>query len=245
LKLKTNSTKEIRTLINLASLITDEVTFQFDEEGMKFKGMDPSHVCLIDAKMTKDMFEEYDLKGSFTLATQNLMNVFKRAEGGDRVKIELAGTEEVIIHFENTYDKLYRLHTLGGTVGETPLPKLSPNTKIELTSKGWKKILEDLRILSSHINIKANQDQVEFLGKGDVGEGKATLVKGYADLLGLEVKEESEGKYALEYLINLSKYIQDEKITLEYSSKMPIKIHFKLSELGGSVDYYLAPRIES
>ena len=50
----------------------------------------------------------------------------------------------------------------------------------------------------------------------------------------------------LQYLLSILKAIGTtaETINIEYSNKMPFKIEFRLGEVGGYINFYLAPRID-
>ena len=66
------------------------------------------------------------------------------------------------------------------------------------------------------------------------------------ELTELDVKADSSGTYSLEYLNPIVKAVGTsvETITYEFSSAKPLRIEFKVANLG-RIHFYLAPRVES
>jgi proliferating cell nuclear antigen len=62
----------------------------------------------------------------------------------------------------------------------------------------------------------------------------------------IEVKEDSNATYSLEYLNSIVKAVGTAAGTVvcEFSSKMPLRLEFKVANIG-RIHFYLAPRVES
>lgn len=67
------------------------VTIQYDDDGLSFQGMDPSHVCLIIAHIAPSEFSAYTLKGdgcgSFGIRIATLVNILRHSTAGDRLVV--------------------------------------------------------------------------------------------------------------------------------------------------------------
>ena len=96
------------------------------------------------------------------------------------------------------------------------------------------------------VEIKANTTKAEFSGKGDSGEVVIEMEKGMEQLTEISVKQESIGTYSLEYLNPVVKAVgtKADSVTCEYSSAKPLRIEFKVANIG-RIHFYLAPRVES
>ena len=72
------------------------------------------------------------------------------------------------------------------------------------------------------------------------------LEKNKDELTELDVKADGSGTYSLEYLNPIVKAVgaSVETITCEFSSAKPLRIEFKVANLG-RIHFYLAPRVES
>ncbi len=72
------------------------------------------------------------------------------------------------------------------------------------------------------------------------------LEKDTEDIQNLTVKGQSVGTYSLEYLTPIVNAVGTTagSITCEYSSAKPLRIEFKVANIG-RIHFYLAPRVES
>jgi len=66
------------------------------------------------------------------------------------------------------------------------------------------------------------------------------------DVTEISSKEESIGTYSLEYLTPVVQAVGTTAgtVTCEYSSAKPLRIEFKVANIG-RIHFYLAPRVES
>ena len=80
---------------------------------------------------------------------------------------------------------------------------------------------------------------VEYDTDGFVEKNKDELTE-------LDVKADSSGTYSLEYLNPIVKAMgsTSDSIICEFSSGKPLRIEFKVSNIG-RIHFYLAPRVES
>jgi proliferating cell nuclear antigen len=94
--------------------------------------------------------------------------------------------------------------------------------------------------------IKTTPNNVEFSGKGDSGEATINLEKGMEGLEEITITQESTGTYSLEYLNPIVKAVGStvDSITCEFSSAKPLRVEFKVANIG-RIHFYLAPRVES
>ena len=248
LLIKSSSATFLKSFFNAVSTLCEEATFEASAEALTFRSMDPSHVALLDALLENKIFDKYecDKETKFTVRVEDVQKLLRRADKDDSVEISLAPDDLLKIVFDGKYRREFEVHLIDASVGPTPLPKLSFNSKIVVTMVTFTKILSDIQVVADHITIDASAEKLCFSGKSDVGRGSATLEKGHQDLLELKVKEDSKSIYSLDYLVNTLNTVKDlcDVVTLNYSSKMPLKIETKLTEQGGKLDFYLAPRIE-
>ncbi len=193
---KTSTSDEWKAIISAISTLVEEATFEATVEGISFRGMDPSHVALIDISWPNSAFEKYRL--------------------------------------------------IESSASDTPLPKISYDSKIALSSTRFDKILGDIEVVSDYLSVKTTSENVEFSGKGDSGEATINLEKGTEELQEISVTQESTGTYSLEYLNPIVKAVGGTagSIICEFSSAKPLRIEFKVTNIG-RIHFYLAPRVES
>ncbi|MFC1754621.1 proliferating cell nuclear antigen (pcna) [Thermoproteota archaeon] len=245
---KTSSPNEWKIVVNTISTLVEEASFEATSEGLTFRAMDPSHVALVDLDWPNSAFEKYDCdkQQKLTVRVDDIAKLIRRADIKDSIEISMDKDEALLLKLSNGYERQFQIHLVESTYGATPIPKLSFNTKIEITEQTFIKMLSDISTVSDHIIISADNEKLVFSGKGDYGKGSATLLKGNKELLQLKVKEESKATYSIDYLLNITKAVgkSADVLTFEYSNKMPLRLTFKLGEKGGRMQFYLAPRIE-
>lgn len=243
---KTGGSDEWKAVISAISTLVEEATFEATGEGIAFRGMDPSHVALIDISWPNSAFEKYvcDEDVKFGVRIDEFAKLIKRSDKKDNIEISIS--EEKLLLVTIGKNKKYKMRLIESSATDTPLPKITYNAKVVVTSTEFDKILGDIQVVSEYLSITANTAKAEFSGRGDSGEAVITLEKGMPEIPELEVKEDSTATYSLDYLNSIVKAVGAAAGTVacEYSTKMPLRLEFKVANIG-RIHFYLAPRVES
>ena len=77
---KTSGSDDLKAIISAISTLVEEATFVATAEGITFRGMDPSHVALIDISWPNSAFEKYECDSDIKFGVRidefsNLSNV--------------------------------------------------------------------------------------------------------------------------------------------------------------------------
>ena len=173
------------------------------------------------------------------------MKLIGRTDSKD--SIELTSTEEdaLLLRLMNGYKREFRIHLIESTSGTAPLPKLEFDASISMSKSVFEKVLGDISVVADQVAISALKEGVSFGGKSDIGAATIQLDKNGADVLEMDVKAEAKASYNIDYFLSISKALGStaETVLLQFSSKKPAKLTFKLNEQGAVVSYFLAPRI--
>ena len=243
---KTSGSDDLKAIISAISTLVEEATFVANAEGITFRGMDPSHVALIDISWPNSAFEKYECDNDikFGVRVDEFSKLIKRAEKQDSIEIGISEDNMLLVTIGK--NKKYKMRLIESSSSDTPLPKIPYDAKIGLTSSAFDKILGDVQVVSDYLTIKATTSKAEFSGKGDSGEVVIDLEKGMEQLTDISVNQESTGTYSLEYLNPVVKAVGTTagSVTCEYSSAKPLRIEFKVANIG-RIHFYLAPRVES
>lgn len=238
-------TASIQTLV-------EEATFDVSPDGITFRAMDPSHVALVDLFWPSADFDKFSCEKSdrFTVRMEDFAKLIRRAESKDSVEISREGTESLSVKLSNGYKREFELHLVESSQNNTPLPKLSFDANFVTTEPAFDRILNDVSAISNHISIESDNNRVLFSGKGDTGKATVIVEKsenGKGDLVSLTAQKEAKSTYSIEYLLKITKAAgsASDTIKFEYSSKMPLRMEFKLGENNkGRLQFYLAPRVQ-
>ena len=233
--------------------LVEEATFDVTSDGIAFRAMDPSHVALVDLFWPSSDFQKFECTKSdrFTVRVEDFAKLIRRAESKDSLEISRQGGESLNVKLSNGYKREFELHLVESSQSSTPLPKLNLDSKFTTSEPAFDRILNDISAISNHITIDVSRDRVQFSGKGDTGKASITLEKkvgetGKGDLQQLITEKESKSTYSIEYLLKITKAAgsASDSINFEYSSKMPLRLEFKLGEnSNGRLFFYLAPRV--
>ena len=243
---KTTGSEEWKAVISAVSTLVEEATFEATVEGISFRGMDPSHVALIDINWPNTAFEKYDCDSDikYGVRIDEFSKLVKRADKNNAIEINISDDNMLLVTIGK--NKKYKMRLIESSASDTPLPKIPYDSKISLTSSIFDKILGDVQVVSDYLTISSTDASAEFSGKGDSGEVNIVLEKNEDELTELDVKANSSGTYSLEYLNPIVKAVGTtvETVTCEFSSSKPLRIEFKVANIG-RIHFYLAPRVES
>jgi proliferating cell nuclear antigen len=241
------SSEEWKSVAQAIGTLIEEASFVATPDGLNLRAMDPSHIALVDLKWPSSAFDKYSCDSNYTLTVrvEDLLKVLRRAESKDRLEFRLGEENTLEFKLQNGYEKNFTIHLIEAQYSQTPLPKVSFSVTTKVSPNVVKQMLEDIRSISDHVSVKAEQDRLTFSGKSEVGKVSVTLDKKNPGLLELNVKESGDATYSIEYLSNFTKSISgSDSLTIQFSSKMPIRLEFPLSGKGGTIQFYLAPRVD-
>jgi proliferating cell nuclear antigen len=240
------SNNHLRAVVEAIKPIVDEAVFTANSEGITFRAMDASHVSLLDISWKRDGFLEYECNEEVTFGVRidELLKLLKRIEKDTQVEISIADGEMQITASEGKRTRNYKLRLLDASKSETPVPKLSFNTRVTMLYDALVDALKDIDVISSVVEIYTNEAMIKFYGKGDAGDAEVVYWQDENTNIEMfnEVKE-SVTAYSLEYLLQMLNAVDADNVILEYSSKMPLRLQFLLP-FRCDMQYYLAPRAE-
>ena len=244
---RSKSPEEWKAVASAISTLVDEATFEAAAEGISFRGMDPSHIALIDIHWPNHAFEKYECDSlvKFGIRVDEFSKLIKRADKKDAIEISLGDDSMLHVKMSNGYKREYKTRLIESSASSTPLPKLNFNSKAVLTAIAFDKVLSDVQVVSEYISIESKSGRINFSGRGDSGEAEIALEAGNEGLEDLAVKEESKATYSLDYLSKITKAVisMGGSVAAEYSSKMPLRLEFKIANVG-RIHFYLAPRVQ-
>jgi len=241
--LKVHDPTMLKEAVNIISEIVEEATFSIDEEGLHFRGMDPSHVCLADFRSPNADYEKWEVRqpGNFALRVDEFSKILKSLK--KKESLSLSFNEDFILNVKSPSMSM-NLKTIEISSTDCPLPKINYNSKVVVSGQELSRILKQIENVSDYVSIQTYNNRVIFSGKGDQGDVKIELEKGDPYLIELDVREESNSTYSLEYLLAFIKHTNKHTITLDFSTKQPIRLNAHLDQVT-KIDYYLAPRVEN
>jgi proliferating cell nuclear antigen len=266
--LAVTKTSEIwRSISSAIMTIVDEAYFEAGPKGLGFRSMDPSHIALIDISWPNTAFEKYECTSAvkFGLKISDFAKIMKRTNPNDLVEVNAnvkASDSSLNIKTTGGYIRNYKINLLTfGDEKSSPLPKLTFDSKMIIGAYALDKIMTDIQVIASNMTIEtiAGKSAVTFSGNTDNGDAMIVVDntnnndndrKEKEDPLctvqEVIVKENSKSAYNMDYILKIVKALAPscDTITLEYSSKKPLRLEFVLLN-ALKVQFFLAPRIDN
>lgn len=238
-----------KNLLTAISTLIEEADFNTTEEGLKLRSMDPSHVAMVDFEWSKEAFEEYvcDKPTNIRVNITTMLKLLRRSKSEESLEISYdEESKKVELTLRGKILKKFIMPTLESVEEEVPTPKLSFNARVKLMSETLKEIVEDSETVSDNISFKAKEDKLLVKASSELSNVGMELSKTDGALLELDIKEDSDATFNLNYFGQMVKAgsATSEVATIEFSTNMPIRLEFEMSQQG-KLMYYLAPRIEA
>ncbi|OYT32170.1 MAG: proliferating cell nuclear antigen (pcna) [Thermofilum sp. ex4484_79] len=240
--------KEWRYLIESLSALIDEANFIATAEGLMLRALDPSRIAMVDLYIPRDAFEEYEIEGDSVRIGVNfddLNKIIKRSKSDERVVFETTDGR-LKISFIGRAERSFSLPLLDVVGEELPSPKVTFNVMAKMLSDALRDVLKDAELVSDTIKFIAEENVFIVQAKSDKGEVEAKFSLEAGSLLEYEVKEASTALYGLGYLTDIvgKAYRVSDISTIEFSTNKPLLLTFEIAA-GGTLKYYLAPRMEA
>ena len=239
----TSGVEALKAVVSSVATLVEEATFEATGEGISFKGMDPSHVALIDISWPNSAFASYtcDKEIKFGVRIDELAKLVRRAAKTDDIKISITEDNKLSLGMGSRH---YKMRLIEASANDTPLPRIEFDSKVVLPAPVLDKVLGDVQVMSDYITISVSKSSVAFTGTGDSGEAAVDMMPD--DTIEVETDQASEGTYSLEYLLPVVRAVgsASDTITCEFSTAKPLRVGFTISGMG-YIHFYLAPRVES
>ena len=241
----TKGSEMIKSVSTAINTLVEEPTFTVNSEGITFRGMDASHVALIDILCPSSSFDEYtcseEMKfGVFALQFEKIL---KRAGKTDDISLVMLASNKMDVRIGQT--KSFELNLLEPSTSDTPIPKIPYDSNFEILPHKLEDVLTDIEVMGDYLTIKINENGLEFFGDGDNGKAKVKLPKDDSNIRQIKNDIESTCAYSLEYLTPIIKAVGKsvESIFCEFSTAKPLKVTFNIE--GSTIIFFLAPRVEN
>jgi len=242
---KIKNVDEWKAVINAIGDIVEDAMFICNNDGVTFRGMDPSRVALLDVTFPKSSFESFEAQTSFFgINIIELKRVVNTASSGDQIQFQIENSKSLLVSITGSLNMKYNIRLIEKTEVNVPLPKIECTSKISMDSKTLSRIMTNLSQISEYVSVDCFTDKVEFYGIGDSGDVKISMASTDPNLFEINTSETTTSTYSLEYMAKIIRDIgrASNKVNIQYASKHPMHMQFEMPS--AKVEYYLAPRLE-
>ncbi len=236
-----------KNAISLMKTVNEELTLNFDDEGIRVRGMDPSHVAMIDIRLKPGLFDRFDkTEDMITVNLAELYRFLDRVEKGEQVKIIYDKKEAklAILTEKGGTKRRFALPTLEPLDDVVPEPKIFWKSEGRILTQSIDRAIKDSELVAEHVKISFTNDALVFNAVGDVGSARNEWEKDSDELLQLKSEEDSAATFTLNYLKDMFGQLKNltEVVTLHLANDMPLRVESDANE-NIEIDLYLAPCI--
>ncbi len=247
MKLVLDNAVEFKKAIDAISVLIDEAEFTISEEGLKLKATDPSQISMIDFKLPKTAFSEYELEKEtkIGLDLDYLSQIMSRSKQGEKLILELNEKESRLkVQLKGSSTRNFFIQLLDISSTELPSPKLESDAVVKANAGLIKDGLKDALLVSTHVTLGVTSKNFFIKANSSKGESINEITKEDENLKELNAKKECYAMFPLNYLQDMLKSADSNTlIELQMKSNAPIKIIYSIGN--AELEYFLAPRIES
>jgi proliferating cell nuclear antigen len=201
---------------------------------------------MVDLYIPANLFKEYNVEQDTKIGVRldDINDVLKRAKKEDEISFEVFGGR-LVITLAGRVERRFRLPLLDISGQEPPEPKLNFAVAAKMLSNMFRDALEDAGLVSETVKIKAENENLWFIARGDKGEVESKFSIETGSLVEIAVKEAAEAIYGLDLLDKIvsKAYKVSDILGLRFATNMPLELTFDVAN-GGTLKYLLAPRME-
>ena len=242
---KLTNVDEWKAILQAVSDITEEAMFICNKDGITFRGMDPSHVALLEIMFPYSSFKSFECNATFFgIHVNDLKNIMSSASNGDIIQLRIDEPHMMKILITGSLEMKFTLNLIERAEINTPVPKVHSKTRIGLSPTLLSRIISNVERVSDYITISSKHEMIKFEGDGIVGSVQMDVKK--SDMSSYDVQEDSSSMYSLEYMGRIIRNIgrASKTVDMEYGTQTPIRLLFEMDSKA-KAEYYLAPRVEN
>jgi len=229
----------------VSDLISEGI-FQLEDDGVKLVAADPAMVALVNFKLEKDVFEDYQLdeETKIGLNLENLYSILRRANSDDKIILEVKDDSKFYITIENGSTREFSLPILNLSEDDIPSTEdLEYSMSAELETAVLESAVKDALVVGDSVVISADSEGIYIEAEGDQSNVDFTIDKDAAGVLEFSGGE-ARSMFSLDYLNNMigAKKLSD-NVTIKLGDDFPMRLNFEVPEKA-RLSFVLAPRIE-
>jgi proliferating cell nuclear antigen len=228
------------------AVLIDEAELVVSSNGLELKATDPSQISMVDFSLPKKAFSKFDSPETrLGLDLDYLNQVLSRASASDELVLALDEKKAFLsVTFKNDAERSFQVPLIDISSSEVPNPKIEFDAELVVSAGFLQSALKDAALISSHVLLGVNEEKFFIKANSSKGNLNEELKQNKSTLPEFRVKKECKSMFPLDYLQDMLKVASsDTKVNLFLKANAPVKVAYSISD--ASINYFLAPRIES
>ncbi len=234
----------IRMVIDILSTLVEEAKFNFKEDKLEIRVIDPSHVAMISMEVDSAAFEAWQVdETELGLLLPKISKLVQLAAPGDLIDIQFNDTAGRV-EFEVGEIKRTIRPLDEKNIPEPNLPGVEMSNSATLSGPKFARSLKAADQVGDLATFSIDPNKFSVTVSADSDAVNVSYEAG--ELEDLNCSEPAKSQYSLQYLLPLAKRIETsvESVTANFGENKPLRLEFEFADGGGKVIYFLAPRVE-
>ncbi|MBQ2832356.1 proliferating cell nuclear antigen (pcna) [Methanobrevibacter sp.] len=229
-----------KTAFESIAKIIDEVTLTADNEGIRLRALDRSHITFVSMDLDVDLFDEYqcDVPEKISIDATEFLQILKHGKTNDILRLSVDENNLIII-FDGDATRKFNIRFIDDEYETAVPPQIDHPINIKMPSDLLKDALNDMQLFSDKILFTIDQDYFKIHTQGTFGDGEVKYIHGE------NIQETCQAMFNTEKVSDIMRASKFSKeVTVSLGNDMPLKITFELITGDGRLTYLLAPRLE-
>ena len=232
----------MKTIVETLGVVVEEARLDFKENGLFVRVVDPSHVAMIKMEVDSAAFDTWEvdetnlgleirkLKDMLSLGATDMVDLTYNDDTGTAT-VNIGRIDRNIRPLDNS------------TLNPPNVPDLELPCGVTISGAELAQALRAGRQVGELVTLSLDEKKFSVNVK-QIDEVHVEFTKD--DLVALDCSQAAKSQYSLSYLIPLSKVFQGiENVNVRFGENFPLKLNFDFADGAGTVEYFLAPRVEN
>ena len=231
-------------IVDTLGIVVEDARFDFDENGLSVRVVDPSHVAMVKLDVDSAVFDSWEVEETkIGLELKKLKETLGLGSAGDLLTMEYKpGVGDFHMNMRKAKRDVRPLDS--STINPPNLPDLTMPCSVTIGGAQFAEALRAAQLVGDLVTLSIDQDRFIVNVKGNADSVTVPFDK--EGLQDLKCESPALSQYSLTYLVPLSKIFGSlESVTVSFGENFPLSMDFEFPNDEGTVKYFLAPRVES
>ena len=244
-----------KNIVDISKLIFDEMPMKVTKEGITMKGLDPSHVSMLDINIPKVCFDEYEVDADDVLDvdvnTEEFSKFLRKPTKDETLEMSYTTDEERLrlVTRSKRYEREFEMPVLESYTETPPDIKIELTAKVKMLGSVLQEALSDILSVGDYM-IATHQKPLFTLSTSGSDYGGSMTIKVDEESEGVlsfyESTEETRSGYSVDAILDIVKAMKSfsDLVLWEFTTNRPLRMSVD-GVNGLKIAYYLAPRIDT
>lgn len=237
------------TIFNHLKNFTDSLVLNIEPNRLYIQGMDSSHICVYELILQASWFQIWDITDSqtFGLSLPIFNKILHICSDKQSIHIHSENDEDLEIDFtsdeKGEFNKYLKMPLMDIDTDMLHIPDMDYEVDIEMDSKKFKTLIDELANFNETLNITCDENQVSLESSSGEGTMNVVITPDDIDLLAVVEGKEIKTSYGIKYIAQMCQFYKlTSSCEIHITEDMPLQVKYKL-DADCMMRFYLAPKI--